>query len=52
MPTARRGHALQDMPTQSCGHATRQIAMDGPLQVLNELSRPPVGQPLECWHER
>jgi len=28
MPTARRGHALQDMPTQSCGHATHQIGVE------------------------
>ncbi len=28
MATALSGHALQDMPTQSRGHGTRQFAMD------------------------
>ncbi|HET6326785.1 MAG TPA: hypothetical protein VFG04_19055 [Planctomycetaceae bacterium] len=29
MPTARRGQALPDVPVQSCGHRTQQIAIDG-----------------------
>src|SRR5580704_5897899 len=34
MPTARRGHALRDMPTQSCGHGTRQFSTVAPLAIF------------------
>ena len=59
MPTARRGHAVGDMPTQSCGHGTRQFSTVGPLALGNDITddgsgnvgeaviapRIPVGQP-------